>query len=60
MGVIVETNPSGYTRLQFSPVEADIKKIRQQWNKIVSILPDKKRIADASMTHKARDFRMKY
>ncbi len=60
MGVIVETNPSGYTRLQFSPVEADIKKIRQQWNKIVSILPDKNRIADASMTHKARDFRMKY
>lgn len=60
MGAIVETNPSGYTRLQFSPKEADIKKIKQQWNKIVSILPDKKRIADASMTHKAREFRMKY
>ncbi len=60
IGVTVETNPSGYTRLQFSPKEADINKIKKQWNKIVSILPDKNRIADASMTHKARDFRMNY
>lgn len=60
LGVIVETNPSGYTRLQFSPKEADIQKIKHQWNKIVSILPDKNRMADPSMTHKARDFRMKY
>ncbi len=60
LGVIVETNPSGYTRLQFSSKEADINKIKQRWNKIVSILPDKNKLADASMTHKARDFRIKF
>lgn len=60
IGVTVETNPSGYTRLQFSPKEADIKKIKKQWNKIVSLLPDKNRLADASMTVQAREFRMKY
>ena len=59
-GVTVETNPSGYTRLQFIPGEADIKKIKKQWDKIVSLLPDKKRIADASMTRQAREFRVKY
>lgn len=60
LNVTVETNPSGYTRLQFTPVDADIKKITKKWNTIVSYLPHKHRIADASMTRKARDFRMKY
>lgn len=60
IGVTVETNPSGYTRLQFSPKEADITKIKKQWNKIVSLLPDKKKIADSSMTVKAREFRKNY
>ena len=59
-GVQVETNPSGYTRLQFSPQEADIVKIKRQWNKIVSLLPNKKQIATISMTRKARDFRLEY
>lgn len=59
-GVQVETNPSGYTRLQFSPPEADITKIKRQWNKIVSLLPNKNQIASISMTRNARDFRLEY
>ena len=58
--VLVETNPSGYTRLQFSPEEADIVKIKRKWNKIVSLLPDKKQTALTSMTKQARAFRIKY
>lgn len=57
IGVHVETNPSGYTRIQFSPPEADISKIKKKWNKIVSLLPGKKQFASVSMTRKARDFR---
>lgn len=57
IGVQVETNPSGYTRLQFSPEEADIQKIKRKWDKIVSLLPDKNQRASSSMTRKARDFR---
>lgn len=60
VGVQVDTNPSGYTRLQFSPPEPDMLKIKRKWNKIVSLLPNKKQIASVSMTKKARDFRMKY
>lgn len=60
LGVIVETNPSGYTRIQYEPREADIPKIKRQWDKIVSMLPDKKRVADPSMTRKAREFREEY
>lgn len=60
IGVLVETNPSGYTRIQFSPQEADISKIKRKWNKIVSLLPNKNQIASISMTRKARDFRAKY
>lgn len=60
LGIKAESNPSGYTRLQFSPQFADIKKIKKQWNKIVSLLPSKNRVADQSMTRKAREFRMKY
>lgn len=58
LGVIVITNPSGYTMLQFSPKEADIQKIKRMWNKIASILPDRKTVASASMTRKAREFRV--
>jgi len=60
VGVDVETNASGYTRLQFSPVEAAMKKIKQQWKQVVSILPNKKERAAPSMTRKARDFRLNY
>lgn len=60
LGVQVETNPSGYTRLQFSPREADIAKIKRQWNKIVSLLPNKNQTASISMTREARDFRQEY
>lgn len=60
VGVLIETNPSGYTRIQFSPREANISKINKEWNKIVSLLPDKAKIASSSMTRKARDFRVKY
>jgi len=58
VGVRVETNPSGYTRLQFSPLEADISKIKRKWNKIVSLLPEKNQAASVSMTRRARDFRV--
>lgn len=58
--VQVETNPSGYTRLQFSPQEADIVKIKRRWNKIVSLLPNKNQTASVSMTRNARDFRLEY
>lgn len=60
LGIKVETNPSGYTRILFSPIEADLGKIKKLWNKAVSLLPIKNKIADSSMTRKARDFRMKY
>lgn len=59
-GVVVETNPSGYTRLQISAESADISKIKKQWNKIISYLPRKSKYSTASMTRKARDFRLKY
>jgi len=58
--VTVETNPSGYTRIQFSPEEADISKIKKKWNKIASLLPDKHQVASSSMTRQARDFRKIY
>lgn len=58
--VDVETNPSGYTRLQFSPRKANMREIEEKWKQIASLLPDKKRVADASMTKKAREFRLKY
>lgn len=60
LGVKVESNPSGYTRLLFSPVEADIGKIKKQWSKIVSLLPSRNKIADYSMTKRSREFRIKY
>ncbi|OGG03540.1 hypothetical protein A2W14_03065 [Candidatus Gottesmanbacteria bacterium RBG_16_37_8] len=60
LGIKVESNPSGYTRLQFSPQYADIKKINKQWNKIVSLLPSKNKNAGLSMTRKSREFRIKY
>ncbi len=60
IGVYVETNPSGYTRIYFLPEEANISKIKNKWDKIASLIPDKHRHASASMTRKARDFRLKY
>ena len=60
LGINIETNPSGYTRLWFSPKDADIRKIKKQWNKIVSLLPSRNKIADFSMTKRAREFRIKY
>jgi len=60
LGINVESNPSGYTRLQFSPKEADLGNIKKQWNKIVALLPTGKKTADISMTKKSREFRMKY
>lgn len=59
-GVTVETNPSGYTRLYFSPKESNIGKISREWNKIISLFPDRHQAALPSMTRKARDFRAKY
>jgi hypothetical protein len=58
--VMVETNPSGYTRIQFSPPEANISKIKNKWNKIASILPKKDQPATPSMTRRAREFRVTY
>lgn len=59
-GITVETNPSGYTRIQFSPAVADIKSIKKTWDSIAALLPDKGRTSDSSMTKNARDFRNKY
>jgi hypothetical protein len=60
LGVTVETNPSGYTRIRFSPEEANIAKIKRKWNEIVSLFPQKKEMTSPSMTRKARDFRETY
>lgn len=56
----VETNPSGYTRILFSPQEPDISKIKKKWKKITSLLPTIQKSASSSMTRKARDFRQMY
>jgi hypothetical protein len=58
--VLVETNPSGYTRVQFSPEKADLAQIKKKWNKIASLIPDKHETASSSMTRHARDFRQTY
>ena len=60
LGVTVETNPSGYTMLRFSPLVADLKKIKLQWQKVVAVIPNQKQTAAPSMTRKAREFRQKY
>lgn len=59
-GVIAETNPSGYTRLQFRPDIADVRRIKQKWNRIASIIPDKGMCAQPSMTKKSRELRSRY
>lgn len=59
-GATVETNPSGYTKIQFKASDANLPKIKKQWDKIVSLLPGKKLRASSSMTRKAREFRVKY
>lgn len=58
--VIIETNPSGYTLIKFTPLKPDAQKIKLQWTKIASIFPAQKNTASASMTRKAREFRLKY
>ena len=60
LGVVVETNPSGYTRLQFWPVEADFDKIKAMWDTIAGLLPDKHTTTSPSMTKRSRSFREKY
>ncbi|OGG00310.1 hypothetical protein A2153_06035 [Candidatus Gottesmanbacteria bacterium RBG_16_38_7b] len=59
-GIKVESNPSGYTRLLFTPKEANLGKIEKKWNEIVSLLPSRNKTAEFSMTRRARDFRLKY
>ena len=58
--VKVECNPSGYTRIHFSPEKPNLRKIEMKWNKIVSLLPLKSEPAGISMTRRARQFRIKY
>lgn len=60
MGVQVETNASGYTRIQFAPDDADLKRIIKQWMQIATLLPKKHEVAAPSMTRKARNFRTHY
>lgn len=60
IGAQVLTNASGYTRVQFSPKEADTQKIKREWDIVVSFIPDKNQVAASSMTSKAREFRRKY
>ncbi len=59
-GVLVETNPSGYTKLQFYPDEADIQYITDKWDIIASLLPNKGIPSSPSMTRSARNFRKAY
>lgn len=59
-GVIVETTGSGYTKLQFTPDEADMNTIQNRWKTIVGVIPDTHNIATDSMTRRARDFRSVY
>lgn len=59
-GISVETNPSGYTRVQFWPTEANIEAIKKKWDALASLLPDKGKLSDPSMTRNARDFRKRY
>lgn len=58
--VTVTINHSGYTHIQFSPPEANLKSIKRKWMKIVSLFPDKGKESDPSMTWKAREFRKTY
>ncbi len=60
IGAAVETNPSGYTRIQFTPLAADIKGIKKQWLHIAQVCPKRREPAAPSMTKKARDFRLQY
>ena len=60
MEIIVITNPSGYTQLQFFPTAADMKAIKKMWDAIAALLPDKGVESEYSMTSKARNFRKKY
>ncbi|MBI2611657.1 hypothetical protein HYW54_02845 [Candidatus Gottesmanbacteria bacterium] len=60
IGVIVETNRSGYTRLQFLPDSPNLENIRDKWIKIASFFPKKGKRAQQSMTLRAREFRIKY
>ncbi len=59
-GVKVETNPSGYTRLQFWPAKASMKIIKSKWDKIARLLPDRGKMSASSMTQRAREFRKNY
>lgn len=58
--VTIETNPSGYTSLRIAPTKADLKNIQKEWDKIIALFPDTKKSASASMTRKAREFRLEY
>jgi hypothetical protein len=60
IGVQVETNPSGYTRIQFTPAEPSITKIKNKWNEIIALIPRKNQAASISMTRKAREFRAEF
>lgn len=60
LGVEVETNPSGYTSLEFWPAEANFNKIKRLWDDVASLLPDTGIAAQPSMTRRARDFRQKF
>lgn len=60
LDVTVITNPSGYTRIEYRPEEADIKAMKNKWKKIASLFPDTGKKSDPSMTLHARDFRKKY
>jgi hypothetical protein len=60
LDVEVETNPSGYTRLRFTAIEANISKIQKKWIAIASLLPDTNTNSSPSLTRKARDFRIQY
>lgn len=59
-GVRIETNRSGYTRLQFIPSTPDLKAIKDKWVKIASLFPRTGKTAQPSMTVSAREFRMEY
>lgn len=49
-----------YTFIRFSPKEADISKIKEKWDEIVSILPQKTEPASPSISGASDDFRKQF
>lgn len=60
LGVMVESNPTGYTKIVFSPKNADVKSIKGEWKKISAAIQSRKKQPDPTMTKRAREFRIQF